>query len=70
MTPKKTVTTDITQYFLQENGLLNGPNARQLRQKIGETLNIGYTNGKQLLKRAQQFGLTRDQILTALKKET
>ncbi|MEX0381217.1 ribonuclease M5 [Leuconostoc sp. MS02] len=67
MTPKIDVTTDVDQQFLLRNGLLSGLNARKHREIVGEALHIGYTNGKQLLKRVQQFGITQAQILTVLK---
>ena len=55
------------QQFLIQSGLLNGQDARKRREIVGESLHIGYTNGKQLLKRVQQFGITQAQILTVLK---
>lgn len=33
---------------LIEAGLIGGPLAKQRRERLGEILNIGYTNGKQL----------------------
>lgn len=67
MTPKIDMVTDVDQRFLLANGLLGGTHARQRREIVGETLHIGYSNGKQLLKRVQQFGITQAQILAVLK---
>jgi len=67
MTPKVDMITDVDQQFLMANGLLRGENARKHREIVGEELHIGYSNGKQLLKRVQQFGITQAQILAVLK---
>lgn len=55
MTPRVTVSSDIDQSFLLQQGLLSGPNARERRAVVGEKLHIGYTNGKQLIKRLNAF---------------
>ncbi|WP_071131090.1 ribonuclease M5 [Enterococcus timonensis] len=54
---------------LQQLGLTNGPNAKKLREKIGESLGIGYTNGKQLQKRLKMFGIDLAELKKALAKE-
>lgn len=69
MTPKVTIASDVDQHFLLQQGLLSGTNARINRQLLGETLHIGYTNGKQLMKRLHQFGIMQDQILAALQRK-
>lgn len=68
MTPKVAHTSDVDQHFLLQNGLLSGPQARLQRQILGEALHIGYTNGKQLMKRLHQFGITQDQIRAVLQR--
>ena len=68
MTPKVAQTSDVDQHFLLQHGLLSGPQARLQRQILGEALHIGYTNGKQLMKRLHQFGITQDQIRAALQR--
>ena len=68
MTPQVAQTSDVNQRFLLQNGLLGGAHARVNRQILGETLHIGYTNGKQLMKRLHQFGITQDQIRAALQR--
>ncbi|SDO59376.1 ribonuclease M5 [Alkalicoccus daliensis] len=53
---------------LHEAGLLAGPGAREKRQKLGDELHIGYTNGKQLVKRLQQFQISRAEFYHAVQK--
>ncbi|KAI3473615.1 hypothetical protein Pfo_031539 [Paulownia fortunei] len=67
MTPRVTVSSDIDQSFLLQQGLLSGPNARERRAVVGEKLHVGYTNGKQLIKRLNAFGIKRTQVEEALK---
>src|SRR5699024_8397950 len=42
---------EITKADLLKFGLIGSPVARERREKLTETLSIGYANGKQLLKR-------------------
>lgn len=49
---------DITQSDLIRLGLLLGSDSRQRREYLGQQLRIGYSNGKQLLKRLRLFGVT------------
>lgn len=58
--------SDIELRFLQQKGLMNGPESKQLRQRLGNKLRIGYTNGKQLKKRLDMFGITKAQLIQAL----
>ncbi|BCE17255.1 hypothetical protein RSC3_04611 [Bacillus paralicheniformis] len=51
---------------LIEAGLIGGPLAKQRRERLGEILNIGYTNGKQLQKRLQMFQIKKSDYLSAL----
>ncbi|MGJ9460239.1 ribonuclease M5 [Oceanobacillus sp. CF4.6] len=48
-------------------GLIGGPQASMRRAKLGELLQIGHTNGKQLLKRLTQFQITKQQFEQAVK---
>lgn len=43
-------------------GLIGGPKAKERRIKLGEQLRIGYTNGKQLVKRLQMFRISFHQF--------
>ncbi|MBZ5751158.1 MULTISPECIES: ribonuclease M5 [Metabacillus] len=61
-------TTDISLDDLLEAGLLGGERARARREELGLLLKIGYTNGKQLLKRLQMFQISRDEYVQAINK--
>ncbi len=58
----------ISRETLMKNGLMGTPTAKARRQALGEYLNIGYVNGKQLQHRLRMFGITQEQLLAALKK--
>lgn len=47
----------ITHADLMAAGLIGGAGAKQRREQLGELLQIGYVNGKQLEKRLQMFGI-------------
>jgi ribonuclease M5 len=47
-------------------GLTGGEDSRNRREKLGEILGIGYVNGKQLLNRLNNFGITREEFLEAV----
>ncbi len=64
--PQKDQTVAISREVLFELGLISGPNAKKHRQFLGESLKIGYTNGKQLQKRLQMFGITEEEIIKHL----
>ncbi|QBO36321.1 ribonuclease M5 [Periweissella cryptocerci] len=49
----------ISQADLIHAHLIGGPAARKRREVLGMLLNIGYVNGKQLLKRLQMFQVTQ-----------
>ncbi|MGT2911481.1 ribonuclease M5 [Streptococcus cameli] len=53
---------DITKSDLMRLGLLMGSDSRKRREFLGEQLRIGYTNGKQLLKRLELFGITLEEV--------
>lgn len=53
---------------LLESGLIGHPQAKRRREKIGELLNIGYANGKQLHKRLQMFRITKQEFADAVKR--
>lgn len=68
--------SDLTREDLIAYGLLGGSRARERREKLGLVLQIGYTNGKQLLKRLIMFQIpkkvfkeTMEQILQEEKHE-
>ena len=49
-----------------ELGLSGHPQARQLREQIGDLLHIGYANAKQLPQRLQMFGISLAQVQAAV----
>lgn len=57
----------ITQADLVTHRLVGAAEANERRKKLGEYLQIGHTNGKQLLKRLNQFQITKEQFEEAVK---
>ena len=53
---------DITKTDLMRLGLLMGADSRKRREYLGEKLRIGYSNGKQLLKRLELFDSTLAEV--------
>ncbi|UOQ95683.1 ribonuclease M5 [Halobacillus shinanisalinarum] len=47
-------------------GLIGGPSASKRREKLGDRLHIGKTNGKQLLRRLNMFHITKNQLGLAM----
>ncbi|WP_188456158.1 ribonuclease M5 [Virgibacillus oceani] len=64
---KENETNEITKEDLVKRGLIGGPNASSRRDRLGELLQIGHTNGKQLLKRLTMFQITYLQFDNAIK---
>lgn len=60
--------SDISPALLRDLKLVNGPGAKVRRQVLGQVLRIGYSNGKQLKKRLDMFGIGRDQLVAAVEK--
>jgi ribonuclease M5 len=58
---------DITFDDLIAAGLIGGSLAKARRQRLGQLLKIGYTNGKQLHKRLQMFQISKETFKDALK---
>ena len=56
----------ISKVFLMKVGLIGTPEASDRREKLGEYLRIGYTNGKQLEKRLNMFGFSEEDVTQAL----
>ena len=59
---------DITRADLMRMGLLMGNDSRSRREYLGEKLRIGYSNGKQLLKRLELFGITLAEVEEAMER--
>lgn len=47
--------------------LIGHRDSKSRREKLGEYLHIGYTNGKQLLKRLNMFNITKDELDEAMR---
>lgn len=62
----KPVKSDITRENYVALGLGMGPGARELREKVGAILGIGYGNSKQFLRRLKMFGITYTQLKEAV----
>lgn len=56
----------ITQDDLIEAGLIVGENCSHRRERLGEILRIGKTNGKQLRNRLNMFQISREDFLQAI----
>lgn len=56
----------VTKSFLLKNGLIGGEESAYLRKALGEKLRIGYTNGKQLVKRLNAFQISQETVSRAL----
>jgi len=75
----KTALAQVTEQFENENefdisrsdlirlGFLAGADSRKRREYLGEAIRIGYSNGKQLLKRLELFGVTLAEVEEAMK---
>ncbi|MBP2623795.1 ribonuclease M5 [Streptococcus oricebi] len=59
---------DISKQDLVRLGLLLGADSRKRREFLGQELRIGYTNGKQLLKRLEMFGVGLTEVEEAMEK--
>ncbi|ARS61803.1 ribonuclease M5 [Streptococcus mutans] len=59
---------DISKSDLIRFGLLMGADSRKRREYLGEKLRIGYSNGKQLLKRLELFGITKAEVEEVMEK--
>src|SRR5690625_772453 len=54
--------SDILKADLIAYGLIGQPNARERREQLGQRLHIGFTNGKQLLKRLHMFRISKHEL--------
>ncbi|WP_217588365.1 ribonuclease M5 [Lentibacillus saliphilus] len=64
--------SDITREDLVSYGLIGGEGSSRRREQLGTRLNIGHTNGKQLLRRLTMFNINKqelDQAMTAILQE-
>lgn len=56
----------ITQPFLVRLSLVGGQHSKVFREQLSKRLGIGHVNGKQLEKRLNMFGITKDTVLETL----
>jgi len=61
---------EIPRTLLVQYGLLAGKNSKALREKLGDELRIGYTNGKQLVKRLKMFRISKEEFTEVMEKIT
>lgn len=53
---------------LVEYGLSGSPDSSVRREKLGRILGVGYCNGKQFLKRLNNYGVTREEFIEGIEK--
>lgn len=53
---------------LLELGLVGSKDSSIRREKVGEILGIGYTNGKQFLNRLNNFGIPKEEFINAVER--
>ncbi|PSL27115.1 ribonuclease M5 [Planomicrobium soli] len=63
---EKKMAVEITMEDLIDARLVAHPQAKQRRTQLGNMLQIGYTNGKQLQKRLRMFGISQSQFIEAI----
>ena len=65
---KEVKNTTFTMEDLIENGLCSGKDSKEKRVMLGDILNIGYYNSKQLLNALNSFNITRNEFEESIKK--
>ncbi|MHC0039251.1 ribonuclease M5 [Pseudoneobacillus sp. C159] len=60
------IAEQITKEDLLTAGLIAGPYSKERRERLGEILKIGYTNGKQLHKRLMMFQVSMEDFAHAI----
>ena len=65
---KEVKNTTFTMEDLIENGLCSGKDSKEKRVMLGDILNIGYYNSKQLLNALNSFNITRNEFEESVKK--
>ena len=66
LNPSKPISPCVTLQDLYDLGLIGRHNSSELREKIGESLHIGHTNGKTLLKRVNMMGVSYEALKKAV----
>jgi ribonuclease M5 len=68
LSPSDTNESPVTLNDLRHLKLVDFPESSKKRQEVSEELNIGYTNGKQFLKRLNLFHITLEELESTLAK--
>lgn len=55
-----------TRADLLDHGLIGASDSKDRRDRLGESLGIGYGNGKQFLNRLNSFGVTREEFIRGI----
>lgn len=63
----KKPSTDLTMPAYRSLGLAAGPGSKQLREKVGVLLRVGYGNASTFFRRLQTFGISRATLKKAVK---
>lgn len=63
---RENIAEQITKDDLLAAGLVGGTGSREKRERIGQLLKIGYTNGKQLHKRLMMFHISKETFTEAI----
>nr|WP_307775127.1 ribonuclease M5 [uncultured Cetobacterium sp.] len=58
-----------TMDILIDNNLVGSDESRNLREKVGAQLGIGYANGKQFLSKLNRYGITMEEFEKAVKEK-
>ncbi|SHH46058.1 RNAse M5 [Caloranaerobacter azorensis DSM 13643] len=59
---------EFTKEDMIKYGLVGHPNSSKKREELGEILGIGYCNSKQFLKRLNNYGITREEFIEAIRR--
>lgn len=58
---------EFTMDIMIDNNLIGAEESRELREKLGEKLGIGYSNGKQFISKLNRYGISKDEFDLAMK---
>lgn len=68
----KPIKVEVTEVYTKEDmiyfGLAGGKGSREIRDRLGHELGIGYGNAKQFLARLNNFGISKEEFITAFER--
>ncbi len=64
---KETGHQNFTEEDLTRYGLIGEDSSKELREKVGKHLGIGYSNGKTFLNKINRYGITRKELEDAIR---